>query len=297
MTPRAKPNILVGTASWTDKSLVQSGWYPKGVNSAEDRLRYYGEHFPIVEADSTYYFPPTTRNSQLWADRSPAGFTFNIKAFSLLTGHPTNVRALPKDMVPKGTTGNIYPKALKQSDIDSVWDSFAEALTPLKKARKLGFVLFQFPPWFTCTKDNRDYIVECAKRIAPLRICVEFRNHSWLDDDNQDRVFKFLETHDLPYVAVDMPQGFKSSVPPVLHATSDLALIRFHGHNDKQWESGSVQQRFAYKYSDKELKSWAPKVVELGKQAAETHVLMNNCHQDWAQDNAASLIELINESS
>jgi hypothetical protein len=34
--------ILVGTASWTDKSLIGCGrFYPKEASSAEPRLRYY----------------------------------------------------------------------------------------------------------------------------------------------------------------------------------------------------------------------------------------------------------------
>jgi hypothetical protein len=34
-------NIRVGTASWTDKTLVESGWYPPEVETPEERLRYY----------------------------------------------------------------------------------------------------------------------------------------------------------------------------------------------------------------------------------------------------------------
>ena len=35
--------IQVGTASWTDKSLIASKrFYPRGWNTAEARLKYYG---------------------------------------------------------------------------------------------------------------------------------------------------------------------------------------------------------------------------------------------------------------
>jgi uncharacterized protein YecE (DUF72 family) len=45
--------ILIGTASWTDKTLVScKRFYPKGCSSAEDRLRYYASRFPLVEVDS-----------------------------------------------------------------------------------------------------------------------------------------------------------------------------------------------------------------------------------------------------
>jgi len=82
-------------------------------------------------------------------------------------------------------------------------------------------------------------------------------------------------------------------VPPLLAATTDLAMVRFHGHNDDEWESGSVQRRFRYLYSDSELEQWAPRVAELAAEARETHVLMNNCYSDYAPRNAADLAGLL----
>lgn len=288
--------ILVGTASWTDKSLLSSGWYPKGVDSAEERLRYYATNFPLVEVDSTYYFPPSEKNSELWAERTPDNFTFNIKAFSLLTQHPTKAEALYKDLPRPKDKKNVYPSDLDNKTVDEVWDRFLSALEPLEVAGKLGTILFQFPPWFTISKKNKAYILECAKRAAPFRISVEFRNKTWMEERNQEETLDFLEGHGLPYVCVDMPQGFTSSIPPVVAATADIAAVRFHGHNDEEWESGSVQRRFAYLYSEQELTAWAPKIEELATDAKATHVLMNNCHRDYAQRNARELAELLTES-
>ena len=54
--------VLVGTASWSDKSLVASKkFYPKGVSTPEGRLRYYATQFPLVEVDSSYYGIPARR--------------------------------------------------------------------------------------------------------------------------------------------------------------------------------------------------------------------------------------------
>jgi uncharacterized protein YecE (DUF72 family) len=285
-------DILIGTASWTDKSLLKSGWYPKGADSAEQRLNYYSTQFPLVEVDSTYYFPPSEKNSQLWVERTPEGFTFNIKAFSLLTQHPTKTEAIYKDLeVPDKR--NVYPRDLSSEVVDEVWDRFLSALQPLQEAGKLGALLFQFPPWFIIGRKNREYILECAKRSAPIPILVEFRHKSWLSERNREETLEFLEGHGLAYVCVDMPQGFKSSVPPVVAATANLAAIRFHGHNDAEWESGSVQRRFKYLYSDEELRQWAPKVHDLAAEADSTHVLMNNCYRSYAQQNASELAELL----
>lgn len=285
--------ILIGTASWTDKSLLGSGWYPPEAKSAEDRLKYYASHFPLVEADSTYYFPPSEKNSELWAKRTPDNFTFNIKAFSLLTRHPTKTEALYKDLDVASDKKNVYIDDLDQRIVDEVWDRFLSALAPLHEAGKLGLLLFQFPPWFVIGKGNKQYILECATRAAPMRICVEFRNQMWMREDNQKETLEFLEGHGLPYVCVDMPQGFKSSIPPVVAATADVAVIRFHGHNSEEWESGSVQRRFKYLYSQEELERWVPRLEDLAQESKKTHVLMNNCHADYAQRNAKELGELL----
>ena len=90
--------IRVGTAGWTDKTLIDSGWCPSDAGNPEKRLRYYASQFPLVEVDSAYYALPAERTAEAWAERTPADFTFNIKAFSLFTQHPTPVKALPTDL-------------------------------------------------------------------------------------------------------------------------------------------------------------------------------------------------------
>src|SRR5580658_505203 len=92
--------IRVGTAGWTDKSLIDSGWYPPDASNPEKRLKYYASQFPLGEVDSTYYALPAERTAEAWASRTPDGFTFNVKAFSLFTRHPTRVAALPADLRP-----------------------------------------------------------------------------------------------------------------------------------------------------------------------------------------------------
>ncbi|OLB79209.1 MAG: hypothetical protein AUI14_11070 [Actinobacteria bacterium 13_2_20CM_2_71_6] len=284
--------ILVGTASWTDKTLLDSGWYPETAKTPEKRLQYYARQFPLVEVDATYYAPPAEATAQLWAQRSPADFLFNIKAFSLLTGHPTKVSAIYKDLRPETEKKNIYPDDLTPQAYEDVWTRFLSALDPLVAAGKLGTILFQFPPWFTIRRSNKQYLLEVAKRCSPLRVAIELRHESWFAGDNKDETLDFLRTHHLPFVSVDMPQGHKSSIPPVLEATSDLAVVRFHGHSE-HWTSKDIYEKFGYLYPDKELQSWAPKLERLSQQTAQTHVLMNNCRGDYAQRNAATLMDFL----
>ena len=285
-------SILVGTASWTDKTLLASGWYPDSANTAEKRLAYYANQFPLVEVDSTYYTPPAESTATLWAQRTPAGFRFNIKAFSLLTGHPTKVSAIYKDLRPETDKRNVYPSDLPPDTIDAVWERFLSALGPLNEAGKLGAVLFQFPPWFTIRRSNKQYLLEVAKRCSPLPVAVEFRHESWFEGDNTEETLDFLRRHHLPFVAVDMPQGHKSSIPPVLAATADFAVMRFHGHSEK-WTSKDIYEKFGYRYSTEELQGWVPKLRSLADEVSQVDVLMNNCYSDYAQRNAAELQDML----
>jgi uncharacterized protein YecE (DUF72 family) len=284
-------DIAVGTASWTDKTLIASGWYPPEADTPEERLRYYARQFPLVEVDSSYYALPAEQTAATWAARTPAGFTFNVKAFSLFTQHPTPVKALPVDLreaAAKTGKTRVYLKDVDPEVTGQAWDRFLAALEPLHEAGKLGAILLQFPPWFPISRANKGYIEACADRVAPRRVAVEFRNRTWMTPDNQQETLEFLSSRQLPYVCVDMPQGYPSSIPPVVAATGDLAMVRMHGHSDK-WNSKDIYERFGYQYSGEELDDWAGKIDGLAAHAEATHVLFNNCYRDYAQVNAQQL--------
>ncbi len=175
-----------------------------------------------------------------------------------------------------------------------MWTRFLSALEPLHEAGKLGLLLFQFPPWFTIRRTNKQYILEVARRCQPMRVAIELRHESWFAGDNEKETLEFLGKHHLPFVCVDMPQGYRNSIPPVLAATSDIAVVRFHGHSTK-WTAKTVQERFDYLYSQEELTSWAPRLEKLAEQTGETHIVMNNCHGDAAQRNGRQLIDLLTD--
>ena len=143
--------VRVGTASWTDRTLIESGWYSPEADTPERRLRYYARQFSLVEVDATYYALPAEQTAALWAARTPPAFTFNVKAFSLFTGHPAPVAALPKDLRPaaeKTGKDRVYFKDLGPAVADAAWQRFSAALEPLRSAGKLGAILLQFPLWF-----------------------------------------------------------------------------------------------------------------------------------------------------
>jgi uncharacterized protein YecE (DUF72 family) len=286
--------VLVGTAAWTDRTLLESGWYPPDAITPAERLRYYASRFPLAEVDSTYYSLPAERTARLWARRTPPGFTFDIKAFSLFTAHPTRPSALPPDVRAAVEPGKktVYVDDLDPAMVEQLWERFTSALMPLYEAGKLGTVIFQCPPWFSIRKRNKAYIAECKRRCEPLPIAVEFRNRTWMSEENQDETLEFLRSHAIAYVCVDMPQGYPCSIPPVMAATADLGVVRFHGRSDK-WSSRNLYERYGYLYSVHELKEWAPKICELARQTAATHVIMKNVYRDYAQRSATQLADLL----
>ncbi|HEX8631733.1 MAG TPA: DUF72 domain-containing protein, partial [Catenuloplanes sp.] len=241
--------ILVGTSSWADRQLVASGWYPRAVNTPAGRLSHYSERFDLVEVDTTYYAIPAPETAVAWVDRTPPGFTFDVKAFSLLTGHPTEVTALPRDLRPVSGRRQVRRSDLPESTVDQLWARFRAVVDPIAAAGKLGVVLLQFPPWLVRGDAAKWRIAETAQRCAPLRVAVEFRHGSWFEDGHALDTLRFLQKHDLSYCCVDMPQGHPSSVPPILVATADPAVIRFHGHS-RHWASGDKQEKFRYEYGD-----------------------------------------------
>ncbi len=61
-------------------------------------MQVYALRYPITEVDSTFYRPPPERTAAGWAERTPSGFVFDVKAFRLLTQHPTPPSVLWRDL-------------------------------------------------------------------------------------------------------------------------------------------------------------------------------------------------------
>jgi len=274
--PPGLRNVKVGTCSWTDPTLIASGWYPDKIkDDAEERLRYYAARFPLVENDASYYALPGQKQAQLWAERTPDGFTMNFKAFATLTTHHTDPKRLPKDIreaMPNEAREKkrVYPKDFPAATRDELFARFWVALEPLRRSGKLGAILLQYPDWFVISRENKAEIVRARELLPDDRLAVEFRNATWMSERNREETLEFLRKNGLTYVSVDEPQGFPSSIPPVAAATSaDLAIVRFHGRNAENWKKPGLTaaERFDYSYSRKELEEWLPRINELAEQA------------------------------
>lgn len=297
--------IYVGTASWTDKSLIASKrFYPPGHTSAEARLRYYASRFPMVEVDSSYYAMPSAVNSQLWAERTPASFVFNIKAFRLLTGHQTPRIAFPKDLqaaLPENGRANLYYKDLPDELRCEIWRRYREAIAPLAQAGKLGLVHFQFAPWLTGDRASRAHVAECAERMAGIAPAAEFRHRHWFDGEHADTTLAWMRELGLVNTIVDEPQGFVNSIPSVWAVTREVAaVVRLHGRNHETWnvrDSKAASERFNYDYHDAELAALVDPIRVIAREVARVYVVFNNNYEDQGQRNALTLLDLLGDDA
>jgi uncharacterized protein YecE (DUF72 family) len=303
--PAEVGNVRLGTAGWTDKTLIQSGrFYPPKSSSAQARLEHYAKHFPLVEVDATYYalLPPET--AERWLHWTPESFVFDVKAHPILTGHPIEIARLPKELVREleaaGHSGRIYRERIPAEIGDEIEARFRRLIEPLQGAGRLGCVMLQFPPWFTATRKNARRIEELGERWQGVPLSVEFRHRSWLLPERRERVLELLRARRMSYVVVDEPDVAAGGVPPLVAVTNpELSLVRFHGQNLAGWskQRATVHERFDYLYGPEELRAWLAPVSELSRQSRQVHAIFNNCVRNYAVVDAKGLAALIGGSA
>ncbi|HEU4800243.1 MAG TPA: DUF72 domain-containing protein, partial [Gemmatimonadales bacterium] len=293
--------VRIGTAGWTDPLLTRAGaFYPPGTSSAEERLRYYSSRFAFAEVDATYYALPARQTAELWVERTPDDFVFDIKAHALMTGHPTETKRLPKelrDALPKdlAAKARLYATDLPPELMERVWELFKDALAPLDSAGKLGAVLLQFPPWFGPSRENAASLLATRDALRPLAVSVEFRNPAWFEGRTGDRTVEWLTEHQVPLVISDTPPGTPQSVPRRAAVTTpSLSIFRLHGRRSETWakKGASVAERFRYLYDEKELQEVIPDIADAGREAKRMHIVFNNCYGNYGTTNAMELFAL-----
>lgn len=291
------PDFLVGTASWTDPTLVKSDlFYPPDATTAAERLAFYAAHFPTVEVDSSYYALPSERNAELWAVRTPPGFIFNFKAFGWLTQHAAETARLPKaikELLPAPLLATARIKGPPRPALELAFQMFWSALGPLRAADKLGYLLFQFPPYVTFRASNFDYLAALRERMPEAAIAVEFRHPSWLAAERERaQTLRFLREHRFVLVAIDTP--VETGLPLLLEPTADEAYVRFHGRNRENWYKHNVgaAERFKYLYAERELGEWAGRLRRL-RGVTRAFVIFNNCYSNYGIMNATTMQNLL----
>ncbi len=297
--------IRVGVCSWADAALIEDGsFYPKKSMTAEARLRWYARFFDTVEINSSYYAIPAARNAVRWAERTPPGFVFNVKAYSLMTGHHVRREALPAELQlllprhPRLTRrGEVQAASFPPEALDQAFRLFREAITPLAEAGKLGYVLFQLAPWIRYDQARLDYLRTLPARLPGFTIAVEFRDRSWLPE-HVDETLGALRSAGLAHVIVDAP-ATPNAVPYVAQVTAPTAIFRLHGRNAEGWlrqlrgEDPAVREKYDYLYSEDELRALTPDVESAATEAERVFISFNNNNRAFPVQNALMMKRLL----
>jgi uncharacterized protein YecE (DUF72 family) len=270
--------IRVGTCSFADEALTKH-FYPRGLRTGAERLRFYAQIFDTVEIDSTFYTLPVAEYAERWADATPPGFVFHIKAFAPMTRHPVRLEQLPPDVrddVAADSRGRAQrlPRQLRAELVTR----FLAGIEPLRRAGKLGGVLMQYPPYVVPKDASYEELRWAREQLDGIEMLVEFRHAAWLEEEERAATLSFLEEIGATYVAVDAPRtGGRNVLPTVAARTSPVVYVRMHGRNATTWNSRGrgAAERFDHLYSEDELEEWIAPLLELADGAKQAFVLFN----------------------
>lgn len=265
--------IRVGLAGWGDHDDL----YVKGT-PARDKLKVYSKQFPVVEVDSSFYAVQKADLYQRWAAETTDDFSFLIKAYQGMTGHLRGANPFP--------------------DTDSMFQAFKDSIEPVREAGKLKAVLFQYPPWFECDRNNVALLRAAKDRMGDIPVALEFRHQSWFAPDMMDKTLSFMQQEGWIHSICDEPQVEPGSVPTVLRPTDkQLTVVRFHGRNASGWSSGGSSNwrevRYLYRYNREELQEWRDNLRMLERDTEEICVIFNNNSGGDAAENAVEFMKLL----
>ncbi|GIN62091.1 UPF0759 protein YunF [Robertmurraya siralis] len=265
--------IYVGLTGWGDHDSLY-----ELEASKKNKLAIYASYFPTVEVDSSFYAVQPLKNAQKWVEETPASFQFIVKAYQGMTGHQR---------------GEIPFDSKKE-----MFQAFKDSLTPYIEAGKLAMVLFQFPPWFDCKKENVQYLRWCRQEMGDIPSALEFRHQSWFWPAYYERTLQFMEQEQWIHSICDEPQAGEGSIPIVLKTTrKDKVLVRFHGRNIHGWQKRTDvnwrEVRYLYRYNEEELREWVNRLKMLQNECRNVYVVFNNNSGGDAADNGKELIELM----
>jgi len=281
--------IRVGTASWTDPGFIED-WYPKDLR-AEDRLRWYAEHFDLVEINSTFYALPAPSSIKRWSQETPDGFLFDVKLPKVFSRHSMQVKFLPPDLRSRVETEKGVIK-LTQSTERLIAKRLLQLMDPLREAGKLGVFLLQMSPAFRPKTHNLSDLDTLAELFASHPLAVELRNRDWVVRERFEETVGYFRKRRLTLVLVDAPESEHFTVMPGFDSVTDkrLGYFRLHGRNAEGYIKGrSVAERFDYDYSPEEVSEIAERLRNVDKEVERLHVIANNNRSNYAPRLAEAL--------
>ena len=258
--------ITIGLTGWSDHVLLEA--------NKKTKLEDYAGHFPFVELDTSFYAIPSEKNLHSWISKTPESFQFIPKAYQAMTQHKKWSEEFTSE--------------------SQMFQDFLTRFEPMLEQNRIKAFLFQFPPYFGCTKENVDYLRKIRTWMKDTPIAIEFRNSSWYSSQNKESTLAFLTEHQFIHTVVDQPPTPNNSVPLVPENTNKtLTLLRLHGRNFEGWQGGNGKnwrsERTLYEYNQEELKQFADIILELGKETDEVAVIFNNNSGGHAAKNAKEL--------
>jgi uncharacterized protein YecE (DUF72 family) len=292
-------SVYVGTCSWADRSVVASGFYPRGAKSnPEARLKYYAGVFPTVEVDAPYHALQPPERAAQWLEWTAPTFRFNIKAFAWMTRHESDPRRLPPDIAallpPDMRAGRpVRGDQVPEEALTAAWDHFAAFADVFAAAGRLGYVLLQFPKGYGFSPDLFAYLDAWAPYLRAWPVAVEIRHKDWLYRRHRDTFLGYLREHGYAYVVPDLVQA-QYLPPPDVEVTADWSVVRFHGRNSALLKRrASTEEAYDYLYSTDELQEWAGKSRELADRVNTLYLMFNNHARGQAARNGQETIGIL----
>ncbi|MBW8040034.1 MAG: DUF72 domain-containing protein [Planctomycetes bacterium] len=250
--------VYIGIAGWSYPDWKGIVYTRPGI----DQLEYVSGFVDCIEINSTFYRPPSEKNSTSWLKRTSQrqGFFFTAK--------------LNRDFTHEG---KIDAEMVKQ---------FHTGFGPLLEANKLKHLLVQFRYDFTDCKDNRRLLTQIAKNFSDaFNLAVEVRHKSWQQED----ALRFLEGLGVSVCNLDYPTTYNSF--DMQHCTiGKYGYFRLHGRNEEKWFSKSSRdETYDYYYNSDELAQIKQRIDKLAN-AFETLTIITNNHYRGAE--LANALEL-----
>jgi len=286
--------ILTGTASWMDPGFV-AAWYPPKM-PASQRLRWYAEHFNLVEVNSTFYRIPEARIVRNWCEQTPDGFIFDVKLHRVLSRHSTPSMMLPAALRPKEPhRGKVELTPALQKAVVRL---FLRGIEPFAKCGKLGALLLQLSPSFSPRHHRLAELDSLFELLDGYKVAVELRNRGWLIPEMLSATERYFRTRKVTFVMVDGPDDPHFMVVPSIDLITNkrLAYLRAHGRNARAYiRERTVAGRFDYDYPKEELEEIAERAARSVRQAEEMHVVFNNNKADYAPRAAALFQQILHD--
>ena len=134
--------VRIGVCSWADEGMTKH-WYPPRRPRGRRAARVLRRPLRRRRGRLAVLPPALAEMAAKWAERTPAGFVFHVKASGEMTGH-------------------------REAEREPAFREFRDALAPLERSGKLRGVLLQYHPRVVKSREALDELVAARDLLDPL---------------------------------------------------------------------------------------------------------------------------------